>query len=225
MNVCIIFAMKEEAQSLLNDCEAKQISSWPFKVFQKDNILIAISGIGLVNASSCLTFLETNYKINFYINCGLVGSVNDEYKSLECLVIKKTYFSTANATGFGYNYGQIPQMPKFFSSDLNLIDQFLKTNKDIKICNIASSDIFINSLEKKESFIVPIKDQIDVVDMEYAALCQAAYLFKKPIFSFKIVSDKFTNKTNEQQFKEILDIASQEISSRMIVYLKDINLI
>ncbi|AHI53056.1 5'-methylthioadenosine/S-adenosylhomocysteine nucleosidase [Spiroplasma culicicola] len=221
MNICLLFAMEDEASVLIESINAKKICEKPFKIYQTDNVLIAISGIGLVNASVCLTYMNFNYDINSYINAGLVGCISEKYQSLDVLLINKAYYSCANATGFGYEYGQIPKMPLFFETNSTLKEEIISpiNNLDINNANIASSDIFINSFVKKEELIDNINDQIDVVDMECAAFFHSAYLLNKPIAALKIVSDTLSRPSNEFQFKNILMNASQKLAQILIKYL------
>ncbi|QEH62031.1 5'-methylthioadenosine/S-adenosylhomocysteine nucleosidase [Spiroplasma chinense] len=222
MKICLLFAMTDEAQPLIDQLMPELVEELPYKIYRKGDTLIAISGVGIANSSSCFTYVETKYNCQYYINSGLVGCVSENLKSLDLVLIDKVYNSTADATGFGYDYGQVPKMPKSYSSDSTLKNDFNKTN-NFKNVNIASSDVFINNLPKKLLFILPINDEIDVVDMECAGFYQAAYIFKKPIMSFKIVSDTLSEPSNETQFKTILDFASQEIAKKIISFLETKN--
>ncbi|QBQ07882.1 adenosylhomocysteine nucleosidase [Spiroplasma gladiatoris] len=218
--VCVLFAMEEEAESFIGLLEAEQIHSDPFLVYKKDNVIISISGIGIANASSCLTFINSEYDIDLFINSGLVGCISDDFKRLDKLLVSKAYYGAADTTGFGYAYGQIPKMPEYFTSD-SIANREFKSLINVEYTNIATSDIFISKNDQVKKFIFQIKDKIDVVDMECTGFFQAAYNLNKPIISFKIVSDTMSNQSNEYQFSEILNRAQKELAIDLITFVKD----
>ncbi|QGS52089.1 5'-methylthioadenosine/S-adenosylhomocysteine nucleosidase [Spiroplasma tabanidicola] len=219
--VCVLFAMEQEAEDFIGLLEAEQITSDPFLIYKKDKVLIAISGIGIVNAATCLTYLNSEYEnIDLFINSGLVGCINSDFKRLDKLLVSKAYYGAANATGFGYAYGQIPKMPRYFTSDSIVNKEFKSFIGNIEYTNIATSDIFISKKEQVEFFVNKIGDKIDVVDMECNGFFQAAYNLNKPIISFKIVSDTMSEEPNEFQFSEILAKAQGTLANDLIKYVK-----
>ncbi|WP_069116681.1 5'-methylthioadenosine/S-adenosylhomocysteine nucleosidase [Spiroplasma helicoides] len=224
MNLCILFAMIDEAQPLIYKLNPSLIIEKPFLVFKKNNIIIAISGIGISNASSCFTYIDGKFNPEIYINAGLAGCISDENNVLDVVLVDKAFYSSANTTGFGYEYGQIPKMPAFYTSDQSLSKKISQI-KNFKKLNIATSDIFINNSEAVNTLIKPIKTKIEIVDMECCAFFQSAYLFNKPILAIKIISDVLTKKSNENQFNEILNKASNKISEVIYAFLKSFNVV
>ncbi|WP_339020387.1 5'-methylthioadenosine/S-adenosylhomocysteine nucleosidase [Spiroplasma endosymbiont of Atherix ibis] len=215
-NWAILFAMKDEAQSLINELNAKLLENKYFEIYQKDNIYIAISKIGLINATSCFSYVNHKYQIDFYINVGLVGTFCKDLFLLEPVVVKNSYLGNADATGFGYKMGQIPRMKEFYSSDKKLLEIF----QDFKKVDICSSDVFINSQEKINTIIKPLSNSITVFDMESFGFYQGAYLFKKPLIALKVISDHIDSGSNEEQFKLVLKQGSIKISEILLQILK-----
>ncbi|WP_338969140.1 5'-methylthioadenosine/S-adenosylhomocysteine nucleosidase [Spiroplasma endosymbiont of Labia minor] len=208
----IIVAMYDEVKYYLENNNFELIQNEPFKIFKHKNNFVAISGIGLVNATIATTLICENYLNDdqILINIGLAGSIEDNFDILDLVLIENSTFSFANATGFGYEKGQIPKEEKFFA---NFNNEFVKQKMNkIKFGNLASSDIFISDYNSaKENFLgFPIK--IDLLDMEANAIAFTCYKFKKKLISLKIVSDILKVKIdNESQFKNILELGSKKI--------------
>ncbi|WP_339030526.1 5'-methylthioadenosine/S-adenosylhomocysteine nucleosidase [Spiroplasma endosymbiont of Cantharis nigra] len=212
----ILFAMKEEAKSLIEHLSPKLVEVEHFEIYQKDNIYIAISKIGLINAASCFTYINQKFTIDYFINAGLVGTFSKKLKSLEPIVVKKSYLGNADARGFGYKLGQIPGMEQYYCSNDELLSLF-EAFPQVDIC---SSDIFINSQEKVDEIIAPISNSIAIFDMECFGFYQAAYLFKMPIIALKLVSDHIDNGSNELQFNDILQKGSLKLSQLLLNIIK-----
>ncbi|AUM62781.1 5'-methylthioadenosine/S-adenosylhomocysteine nucleosidase [Spiroplasma monobiae] len=212
----ILFAMKQEAQSLIEELDAQLIENDYFEIYQKENIYIAISKVGIINASSCFAYVNQKFNIDLFINAGLVGTFSNELQPLQPVVVKNSYLGNADATGFGYTLGQVPGMPSFYSSEKELLESF----KEFEQVDICSSDVFINSNEKVDKIINPISETIKIFDMECFGFFQSAYIFKKPIISLKIISDHIDNGSNEEQFNLILSQGSLKISEILLEHLK-----
>ncbi|QVJ95830.1 5'-methylthioadenosine/S-adenosylhomocysteine nucleosidase [Mycoplasma mycoides subsp. capri] len=204
----IISAMYEELAYTLKKTNAQLIiDNDILKLYQYQNILLAISKIGLVNASCCLSYILNHYQIDQILNIGTCCSLNQEYKQNDIVIVNKAYYFSVDVTGFSYSYGQIPKLPKYF-----LANNFLNLSLDYKICNIASGDVFINKSEHLTQFINKINDKIDIVDMEACSLFHVAYLYKKPISSIKVISDvMFVSDSNMLQFDQFINKASKKI--------------
>ncbi|UZK63912.1 5'-methylthioadenosine/S-adenosylhomocysteine nucleosidase [Mycoplasma mycoides subsp. capri] len=204
----IISAMYEELAYTLKKTSAELIiDNDILKLYQYQDILLCISGIGLVNASCCLSYILNHYQIDQILNIGTCGSLNQDFKQNDIVIVNKAYYFSVDVTGFNYSYGQIPKLPKYF-----LANNFLNLSLDYKICNIASGDVFINKSEHLTQFINKINDKIDIVDMEACSLFHVAYLYKKPISSIKVISDvMFVSDSNMLQFDQFINKASKKI--------------
>ncbi|KAF5295671.1 hypothetical protein FQA39_LY12844 [Lamprigera yunnana] len=122
--------------------------------------------------------------------------------------IDKATYSFANATVFGYDYGQVPQMPSYYSSNADLIKKF-----NLPVKNLATSDIFISSEVIVNQFINEINFPIELVEMEGTSYMQVAYRFGIPIISIKIVSDILNGLDNALSHDKYVPIAAKQINS------------
>lgn len=134
---------------------------------------VLITGIGKVNAASRLTEVLTQYPIDKIINIGVSGATKP-YKLNTVYQVEKAYYHDAHAEAFGYKPYQIPGMPTHYETTLNL-SKALNFDKAI--------------LYTGDEFVTEHKGFEGLIDMEGTALFQVAYMFKKPIIAFKLVSD------------------------------------
>ncbi|KAJ3632147.1 hypothetical protein Zmor_019142 [Zophobas morio] len=215
--------MEDELKVFLdeNKTDLVELETKPFRILQFRNHLIALSGIGLINAGACASYIAAKYSPTSFFNIGLAGApTNAKVEILQPLIISNVYHGGVDAQVFGYEYGQTPKEPVTFVSDKNLIEKLqLQTNYELGM--LASSDSFVGSLALYETFIAPLKKEISLIDMEAFGYYQIATKFNLPIISLKIVSD-ILNKhgDNDKQFIEILAQGSQIIAQVMVKYLK-----
>lgn len=223
IEICVIAAMNDELQAFFesNKSSIEQIEEKPFQIFKFKNHLIALSGIGLVNAGSCLSYVASKYQPKSFLNFGLAGATeNVDAKILDPVIVEKVYHGGVDATVFGYDFGQTPKEEPFFQSDEALILD-IKAIIPAKLVNLASTDSFINSKTMFDELIAPLKSDISIMDMEAFGYFQIAAKFDTPIVAIKIISDILNKKDdNNLQFLEILAQGSQMIAELMVKYLK-----
>ncbi|ATZ21616.1 5'-methylthioadenosine/S-adenosylhomocysteine nucleosidase [Mesoplasma tabanidae] len=205
----IIGAMHEELQDSIDFYNLNKIEDEKFIIYKNEEIMFCITGVGLINSAVQLAYILTKYEINSIINIGTSGACDDTLKQGDIILVDKVYNSVADATAFGYAYGQVPRMPKYYETNkekvINRIDY-------VKIKNIASSDIFIHSVDQVDLFVKKIDDEISILDMECFAYAQTAFLFNKEFSVIKIVSDVIgKNDANNIQFNDFIKIAGKEI--------------
>lgn len=168
MMTLIVVAMHDEVQTWI---PVKQLIT---KI--NENTLVLMTGIGKVNASSRLTQALEQYDIDKIINIGVSGATKP-YQLNQVYVVSKAYYHDAHAEAFGYDSYQIPGMPKYYVSDDYLLKSYESLN--LESCILYTGDEFVTVDKGFEGLI----------DMEGTALYQVAYLYNKPIISFKCVSD------------------------------------
>ncbi|WP_237243914.1 5'-methylthioadenosine/S-adenosylhomocysteine nucleosidase [Spiroplasma clarkii] len=150
---------------------------------------------------------------------GTCGTVSQKLKALDLVFVDHAYYSAADATAFGYAYGQIPRMPKYFESDKQVTNKICKV-LPLQNVNLAAADIFISSYQQKEFFLDKLNAEIQVVDMESTAIFQTAFIFAKPIVSLKVISDSVFIKSSAEQFNKTIQQCSIKISETLTEILK-----
>ena len=155
--IVIITAMKEELEAIKNKfekVEEKQLKDLTFFEGQangKEYILVKC-GVGKVNAARVTQILIDNFDIEYIINIGIAGSLNDELEIGDIVIGKNLVQHDFDITAFGHEKGYITDTGRVFQSNENLIKKYSKKNSDYNIIigTIASGDIFCNQVAMKE---------------------------------------------------------------------------
>lgn len=196
----IIGAMDEEVAGLkkyMKDPEITRKASMDFYsgTLEGKRAVVVRSGIGKVNAAVCTQILVDDFDAEVVINTGIAGSLNNEINIGDIVVSTDLIHHDMNAVAFGYPKGQIPQMEEFsFASDEFLrklaVRACREVNPDIQVFEgrIASGDQFVADQEVKD-FIVR-EFGAYAVEMEGAAIAQAAVLNHVPFLVIRAISDK-----------------------------------
>lgn len=205
--VGIIGAMEVEIarlKEMLTDTSTLDKAGMTFvsgKLNGKD-VVVVRSGIGKVNAGICTQILADTYNVNYIINTGVAGSLNNDINIGDIVLSSDTLQHDMDATGFGYDIGVIPQMQKsVFEADKRLIDIAKKcfedniTDVNVFVGRIVSGDQFISDKDKKNWLVNNFRGYC--TEMEGAAIAQAAYLNDVPFIIIRAISDKADDSATE----------------------------
>ena len=158
-------------------------------------VVIVRSGIGKVNAGICTQILADLFQVEAVINTGIAGSLNNDINIGDIVLSTDVLHHDMDATGFGYPKGQIPQMKEFsFQADEGLRkiarDVCEEVNPEIQVFEgrIASGDQFVCDQGVKDNIVKEFSAY--AVEMEGAAIAQAAYLNNLPFVIIRAISDK-----------------------------------
>ena len=196
----IIGAMDEEIHEILSGArilktETRASMEFNVGVLSGKDIVIVRSGIGKVNAAVCTQILADEYHVDCVINTGIAGSLKSNIDIADIVLSSDVLHHDVDATGFGYELGQIPRMEvKAFKADdalIKLAEKCIKqifTDTGVHVGRVVSGDQFVSDNEKKK-FIVNNFDGL-CTEMEGAAIGQAAYLNKIPFLIIRAISDK-----------------------------------
>ena len=196
----IIGAMEVEVEKLkarMENVEITRRASMEFYagILEGKNVVVVRSGIGKVNAAVCTQILIDEFEAEAVINTGIAGSLNADINIGDLVISTDLVHHDMNAVAFGYPVGQIPQMEAFsFRSDENLrklaVQACRDVNPDIEVYEgrIASGDQFVADQGVKDEIIKNF--DACAVEMEGAAIAQAAYLNNVPFLVVRAISDK-----------------------------------
>ena len=125
-------------------------------------------------------------------------------------------------TAFGYDYGQMAQQPLYFESDkkfISLIQESLsKLDQTWHLGLIATGDSFVAGEDK----IKAIKEhfpQVLAVEMEGAAIAQAAHALNLPFLVVRAMSDNANHEANIS-FDEFIIEAGRRSAQVLLAFLK-----
>lgn len=196
----IIGAMEVEVEKLKASMENVEITRRASMEFyagtlEDKNVVVVRSGIGKVNAAVCTQILIDEFEAEAVINTGIAGSLNADINIGDLVISTDLVHHDMNAVAFGYSVGQIPQMEAFsFRSDETLrklaVQACRDVNPDIEVYEgrIASGDQFVADQGVKDEIIKNF--DACAVEMEGAAIAQAAYLNNVPFLVVRAISDK-----------------------------------
>jgi len=162
-------------------------------ISNKEYILVR-AGIGKVNAARTTQILIDKFDIEYIINLGSAGGLNDKLSIGDIVIGEKIVQHDFDVTAFGREKGFIPETGKFFESDIKLLNIFENINlDDAKILKgtIASGDIFYTNNELKQS--IRKEFNADCVEIEGAAIAQVCYLNNIPFVVIRSISDNANN--------------------------------
>lgn len=164
------------------------------KVFEFEyngkNILLAHCGVGKTNSALMLSYLFSKFNISKVINIGPAIAINQSnIGNIYC--IENCQYYDVNLTALpNYKIGQLPNLKdKFYcNNDLEISKKYCKAN-------IITGDSFIdkNTINLND---FDCKDNILLGDMECCSLAHTSFIFGKPFYSFKVISDCLESNNN-----------------------------
>ena len=198
----------KEIMKNIEELEIYNLKIFKGEINNKKYILVR-SGVGKVNAARTTQILIDKFDIQYIVNLGSAGALNDSLNIGDIVIGTKLIQHDFDVTAFGREKGYIPETGKEFRSDENII----KKCESIKISNIrivkggiTSGDIFCTDIKMKETIRKEFKS--DCIEMEGAAIAQVCYLSEVPFIVIRSISDK-PNGNNELDFNKYLEFASK----------------
>lgn len=189
--VCAMDSERKQVTALLNCAKEENKRYWIYTVGELygNEIIVAKSGIGKVNAALQASNMIEQYAPDCLLNTGVAGGIDTCLRVMDVVVASKTAYHDVDC-GPEVLSGQIQDMPLYFDADLRLLKAALQVKNKTKIHSglICTGDQFItnrNQLNKIKDFF----PEGLAVDMESAALAQVCYIYQTPFLSFRIISD------------------------------------
>ncbi len=167
--------------------------------------------------------LIDNYNVDYIINIGVAGGVNNNLNVGDIVIGKTLVQHDFDITKFGHEKGFITGVGKEIYSDINLVNLFSSnfdnSNNKLLIGTIASGDIFCT--EPSMSLKIHDKFHADGVEMEGAAIAQVCFLCNVP-FIIRSISD-VVNGSNEVMFDKFLYSSSNVVAKLLVDVINKIN--
>ncbi|MDE3839698.1 5'-methylthioadenosine/S-adenosylhomocysteine nucleosidase [Bacillus methanolicus] len=234
MKVAIIGAMEEEVALLREKMEERSVETIAGCEFTSGmlngvDVVLLRSGIGKVNAAMSTSILLERFKPDYVINTGSAGGLNPELNVGDVVISTEVRHHDVDVTAFGYEYGQVPQLPAAFEADHKLV-QIAETAaieiKDIQVVKglIATGDSFMNDPGRVE--VIRNKfTGLQAVEMEAAAIAQVSYQFGCPFVVIRSLSDIAGKESNVsfQQYLEKAAVNSATLVMKIVSSIKEKN--
>lgn len=216
MKIGIIGAMEEEVRILrdrLDHREEQVIAGSEFTTGSIDGqeVVLLKSGIGKVNAAIGTTLMNQLFKPDYILNTGSAGGFNPELKVGDIVISSEVRYHDVDATIFGYEYGQVPQMPALYEPNRMLVEAAERsaekvTEHQVVKGMIATGDSFMNDAERVE-YVRSKLANLDAAEMEAGAIAQVCYQFGTPFVIIRSLSD-IAGKESNISFDQFLEKAS-----------------
>ncbi|MBX9973130.1 5'-methylthioadenosine/S-adenosylhomocysteine nucleosidase [Cytobacillus firmus] len=216
MKIAIIGAMEEEVTLLrdkIEDRHQETIAGCEFTAGKMNgaDVVLLRSGIGKVNAAMSTAILLERYKPDYVINTGSAGGFNPELNVGDTVISTEVRHHDVDVTAFGYEYGQVPQLPPAFEADGSLVqiaEACAKEIEDIQVVRglIATGDSFMNDPARVDYIRDKFTD-LQAVEMEAAAVAQVAHQFQTPFVVIRALSD-IAGKESDVSFEQFLEKAA-----------------
>ena len=229
MKIGIIAAMPEELVYLiqhLDDASEEKVlgnSYYTGKIGSAELVLVE-SGIGKVMSAMSVAILADHFQVDAVINTGSAGAVATGIAVGDVVIADKLCYHDVDVTAFGYDYGQMARQPLYFESDkkfISLIQESLsKLEQTWHLGLIATGDSFVAGEDKikviKEHF-----PQVLAVEMEGAAIAQAAHALNLPFLVIRAMSDN-ANHEASVSFDEFIVEAGRRSAQALMTLLQSI---
>ena len=220
----IIGAMAQEVAylaSLLEDSKTRQHVGCTFYTGRMHGVEVVIlqSGIGKVNAAIGTTLLLDTYQPEAIINTGSAGGFGEGLEIGDVVVSSEVRHHDVDAVVFGYEHGQVPQMPAAYLPDQRLVTvarQSVESLGEVRVVEglIATGDVFMACPE----LVTKTRSRFPTMlaaEMEAAAIAQTCHLYGCPFVVIRALSDIAGGADNHVSFEQFLETAADH-SARMV---------
>ncbi|MDR7000368.1 5'-methylthioadenosine/S-adenosylhomocysteine nucleosidase [Neobacillus niacini] len=217
MKIAIIGAMEEEVTLLRDNIDGRSQETvagceFTFGQMHGADVILLRSGIGKVNAAMSTTILLEKYKPDYIINTGSAGGFNPSLNVGDAVISTEVRHHDVDVTAFGYEYGQVPQLPAAFAADQKLMEVAEKAAKELENFQIvkgliATGDSFMEDPARVD-FVRSKFNDLQAVEMEAAAIAQVAHRFGVPFVIIRSLSD-IAGKESEVSFDQFIDQAAR----------------
>ena len=217
MKIAVIGAMEEEVELLratLENATTETIANSEYTqgTYKDKDVILLKSGIGKVNAAMSTTILLEKYQPDVVINTGSAGGYDENLDVGAIVISDEVRHHDVDATIFGYEMGQVPQMPVGFKADARLMEVAEQAVAEVGEHQsatglITTGDSFMNDpvrVETVRNYFPTMK----AVEMEAAAVAQVCYQFATPFVVIRALSD-IAGKQSDISFDEFLPIAAK----------------
>lgn len=230
MKIGIIGAMEEEVELLRGEIELPervQIANSEFTTgtYNGQQVVLLKSGIGKVNAAMSTSILLQHFKPDMIINTGSAGGFDSNLEVGAIVISDEVRHHDVDVTVFGYEMGQVPQLPAAFPADEKLIDLAIKAVQEIgehpyAVGLIATGDSFMNDPARVELVRGYFPD-MKASEMEAAAVAQVCFQFGVPFVVVRALSD-IAGKESSVSFDEFLPVAAKHSTQIVLNMVKNL---
>lgn len=226
MKIGIIAAMEQELRLLVDKLEDKKEvtvigNSYYTGRLGRHEVVLVQSGVGKVMSAMSVAILVDKFAVEGIINTGSAGAVAAGIAIGDVVIAEKLAYHDVDLTAFGYAYGQMSAQPLYFESDKVFVDVFKKIlkqhNQAAHLGLIATGDSFIAGQDKIDRIKAAFPEVL-AVEMEGAAIAQAAHATGRPFIVVRAMSDTAAHDAN-MTFDEFIIEAGKRSAQILLNFL------
>lgn len=229
MKFGIIAAMPQELKILVEHLQDKvEVAVLGRTYYQgrigQHEVVLVQSGIGKVMSAMSVAILTDRFAVDAIVNTGSAGAVADGIAIGDVVVATHLAYHDVDVTAFGYAYGQMAGQELYYPADQVLLEQLTGVLAEQEITShqglIVTGDSFIAGQDK----IASIKEhfpEVLAVEMEGAAIAQAAVNTGKPFLVIRAMSDTARGDANIT-FDEFIIQAGERSAQTLIALLEQV---
>ena len=206
-----------ELKKLMNDIKEKNIYEKTFYIGNIENkdVVLVKCNVGKVNSARVCQMLIDNFDIEFVINVGTAGSVDNSLEIGDVVVATELVQHDFDVTPFGRKLGEIENIGESIKVNNKLLNLFNGMN--VKKGIISSGDKFIVNREEKDNIRTTFKALS--IEMEGASIAQVCYLDKIPFLVIRSITDKLDG-SSKVDFETFLESSSKMAANILKEILK-----
>ncbi|WP_105113626.1 5'-methylthioadenosine/adenosylhomocysteine nucleosidase [Streptococcus suis] len=227
MKFGIIAAMPQELKILVEQLQDKvEVAVLGRTYYQgrigQHEVVLVQSGIGKVMSAMSVAILADRFAVDAIVNTGSAGAVADGIAIGDVVVATHLAYHDVDVTAFGYAYGQMAGQELYYPADQVLLEQLTGVLAEQEITShqglIVTGDSFIAGQDKIASIKENFPDVL-AVEMEGAAIAQAAVNTGKPFLVIRAMSDTAQGDANIT-FDEFIIQAGERSAQTLIAFLE-----
>ena len=193
IKIGIIAAMQHEMELLKENIDHIQdvkIAGFVFFIgkINDHDIVLCQSGVGKVNSAIATSLMIAEFECNLIINTGICGGLG--LKKRDVVITKEVRYHDFDASAFGYEYGQVPGMPKTFvpsiESTVMIKSVLSRLGINYKHVPVFTGDQFVLSIDQLKK---ANPGEVFACEMEGAGVAQACIRAGVEFIILRYVSD------------------------------------
>lgn len=226
MKFGIIAAMPQELKILvdhLKDGAEQEVLGRTYYQGQlgQHEVVLVQSGIGKVMSAMSVAVLADHFAVDVIVNTGSAGAVADGIRIGDVVVADRLAYHDVDVTAFGYAYGQMAGQELYFPADQALLGQLTALLAEQEMTShvglIVTGDSFIAGQDRVQ-VIKRHFPEVLAVEMEGAAIAQAAVNAGKPFLVIRAMSDTAQGAANIT-FDEFIIQAGERSAQTLLALL------
>ncbi|PYZ94179.1 5'-methylthioadenosine/S-adenosylhomocysteine nucleosidase [Salipaludibacillus keqinensis] len=229
MRIGVIGAMEEEVELLKSEMEVSEeaiIAGCEFFLGRLNgvDVILSKSGIGKVNAAISTTLMNQLYFPDFIINTGSAGGFHHDLAVGDIVISTEVRYNDVDATVFGYEFGQVPRMPAFYSPNSMLISLAEECATEVGVRAVKglviSGDSFMSDHDRVSDIRRRFNDP-SCSEMEAGAIAQVCHQFQTPFVIIRSLSD-IAGTDAKISYDQFLETASVHSAKMVMLMLEEI---